>query len=828
MSETLDSSLSGLNDCGCCSGVAPQTPRSIENRPGLDRITYRVGTWQDFRESLLAELSSLSEPALAPLAGLRTRDNTDFSIALLDAWAAVADVLTFYQERIANESYLRTATERFSILELARLIGYELRPGVAAATSLAFIMNDTSGSPVRTTLDSGLKVQSIPGPGETAQTFETVESIEARIEWSALKPQMTETFIPQFGDTHAYLKGTNTNLKPGDAILLVGSEREGNTSSDSWDFRRVTVVTPDFSAGRTRIEWAKPLGTNWPHVVLPAASPNIYALRVRGSFFGYNAPHPLTLSNDTRTNYGLSGSSDWSYAISSQTIDLDTTYPGILAGSWLVLSHPGYQEIYRANSVIEGSEARYTLAGKTTRISVDTNENLNLYSGASYRDTMVFAQSDPLEFAEQPITTPVTGSTIQLSQAPEGLVKGRHLAASGTDSVTGDEINELVTIADLNGSLLTVTPPLANGYARDSFSLNGNVAAATHGETQPQEVLGSGDATQAFQTFIIRQSPLTFVRSEMFPGSESTLQLRVNGLLWHEQPSLYGHGPQDRIFIARRNDDGKTNIEFGDGVAGARLPTGIDNVRALYRKGLGLAGNVAAGQLTMLLTRPLGLKSVTNPLPAEGGDDPEPLERARANAPLQVLTLGRVVSLEDYEDFARAYPGIAKALATWTWDGHSKGIFLTLAGPQGAAITGTGDVAVKLSSALASAGEPFVRVKLGSYHKATFKLSGSIVVDPDYDSRQVLSQVKKTLASEFGFEAREFGQLVHLSEVIAVMHEVPGIIAVEIQKLYRTNAATQWNDRLLADLPLAGAASVEPAELLILDDNGADDLEVQA
>ena len=38
--------------------------------------------------------------------------------------------------------------------------------------------------------------------------------------------RLTQRFVPQFGDTHVYLKGTATNLKPGDAILFVGSERE--------------------------------------------------------------------------------------------------------------------------------------------------------------------------------------------------------------------------------------------------------------------------------------------------------------------------------------------------------------------------------------------------------------------------------------------------------------------------------------------------------------------------------------------------------------------------------------------------------------------------
>ena len=120
-----NSCSSGSCTCGCCTGLTAVTPVVIANRPGLSEIAYRVGTQPQFKRSMIAALTSSTHPGLA---GLRTRDDADFSIALLDGWATVADVLTFYQERIANESYLLTATERRSLLELGRLIGYELRP----------------------------------------------------------------------------------------------------------------------------------------------------------------------------------------------------------------------------------------------------------------------------------------------------------------------------------------------------------------------------------------------------------------------------------------------------------------------------------------------------------------------------------------------------------------------------------------------------------------------------------------------------------------------------------------------------------------------------
>src|ERR671917_2934877 len=131
-----------LDECGCCEGLEVGTPVEVYNRPGLSAIAYRIGTHARFKRAMLARLSDSRLPALRDL---NTRDDDDFTVALLDAWATVADVITFYSERIANESYLRTATERVSLLELARLIGYELRPGVAASTYLAFTIEDPPG-----------------------------------------------------------------------------------------------------------------------------------------------------------------------------------------------------------------------------------------------------------------------------------------------------------------------------------------------------------------------------------------------------------------------------------------------------------------------------------------------------------------------------------------------------------------------------------------------------------------------------------------------------------------------------------------------------------
>ena len=72
-------------------------------------------------EQLIVALTSTEADALP----IRTRAPDDPTVALLDAWATVGDVLGFYLDRIADEGYLTTATQPGSILALASLVGYQ-------------------------------------------------------------------------------------------------------------------------------------------------------------------------------------------------------------------------------------------------------------------------------------------------------------------------------------------------------------------------------------------------------------------------------------------------------------------------------------------------------------------------------------------------------------------------------------------------------------------------------------------------------------------------------------------------------------------------------
>jgi Baseplate J-like protein len=100
----------------------------IEGRPAIDY------TARDY-DSILRALQERA-PELLP-AWRDAGSEADFGNVLLQLFAHMGDVLSYYQDRIANESFLATARTRRSVIDHLRLIGYELATAAPAAAKLA-------------------------------------------------------------------------------------------------------------------------------------------------------------------------------------------------------------------------------------------------------------------------------------------------------------------------------------------------------------------------------------------------------------------------------------------------------------------------------------------------------------------------------------------------------------------------------------------------------------------------------------------------------------------------------------------------------------------
>jgi predicted phage baseplate assembly protein len=757
-----------------------------------------VGTHASFVERMLRHLAT---PALRRLT---TRATNDPAVALVDAWATVADVLTFYQERIANEGFLRTASERQSVLQLARAIGYELNPGVAANALLAFIVEDAEGAPGAADISTGMQVLSIPGQDERPQTFETVEAITARAAWNVLRPRTTRPQVLDVGATGLLLRGIGHVVEPGDGLLLLTSDRQ---HSDVRFIRTVEPMPPSF----TRLTWTQPLDNSG---VAESEGVEVYVLRQRAALFGYNAPDFRTLPDAIRSVFG--DGTEWpNFAISDNQVDLDATYPRIAADSWLVLIGSATAQLYHVAEVVQTPRTDYTLSAKITRLFVDPDsaglDNFNL------RDTVVLVQSERLPLAEAPNVEPVTGRTIELDRVVDSLHAGQRVLFSSPSAQAEGAIIDSVTHTATHTTIALVSP-LANTFDLATLAINANVVRATHGETVRDEVLGSGQGGTPNQRFALRQPPLTHISASTPSGAQSTLSVRVDGVEWEQTSSLFGLAPSDRKFIVRIEDDGRTDVIFGDGHMGARLNSGTENVTATYRTGIGPDGNVRAGSLALIPIRPFGIRAVTNPLPATGAAAPEQLDDARANAPLTVLTLDRIVSLRDFEDFARAFAGIGKAQATRLWNGRAHVAHLTVGGAGGAPVDPVATLP-NLIAAIESVRDPVQEVHVQNYAPRLFGVSAELVVDRHFTVATVLAAARLALQDGFAFARRGFAEPVTAAEVITNLQANAGVVAVNLTRLYFVEGAVGT-----APPPFLAAASARwqgtsprPAELVLVD-----------
>lgn len=890
-----------------CDGPCPgQATHSEATGPsGQVSLRRRVGTRATFFEAMKRALSAGGSPALRHLS---TREPDDPAIALLDAWATVADVLTFYQERIANECYLRTATERRSLVELARLVGYRPRPGVAASTYLAFTVE--GDAPVEVPL--GTRAQSLPDPGELPQSFETVEPLAARTEWNELRPQLTR---PQpLPDAELatiavlYLAGIATGLRPNDMLLITPPD-PGATPIP----RRVQFVTPQPEAGRTRVELVTPprpspaerapsgkarrpsplltlprrpavieqLPRRAPEGVLknlelatalfprlnpdvspelrtalansaePPAHPTVEALRVRAARFGHNAPKEQKLVDGTMQepqDCALSNADTKGW-----TFDLDAVYDRIVPGSRVLVvgahGNPEQQleQVAVVDAVATVSRADYGISGRVTELTLrpvagQTLPGLSLTSFAQLRRFTIYAQAEALTPAEEPIDTPehpqpVGGPTIALDGLYPPMEAGRLLIVAGERAeigpTSGVPAAELVVVAgvtrdatpldELGGAeptsagyprtTLTLDPPLAFAYRPESVRIYANVVRATQGESC-EEVLGDGDGGAGLQQFTLKRAPLTYVPAATADGALSTLQLYVDGARWEERPDLNTLGPADHAYVTQTDAEGKTTVTFGDGERGARPPTGVENVVARYRFGMGPGGNVRAGQISQLPARPAGVKAVINPLPASGGVGPDADELIRGNAPLGMRTFGRVVSRADYAAFARAFAGIGKAYAERLVVRGQELVHLTVAGLNDKPILHDADLSANLGLALQQCGDPFQAVVVEARELLLLVVSARVRPLPTYRWKELEPRIRARLLDRFSFERRDFGEPVLLSAVTAAIQGVRGVayVDVELLSVLHAQAAERPADLMKALDELAAQARRLPDE----------------
>jgi Baseplate J-like protein len=821
--------------CGCCRPLAPATPEPIVNRPALAAVAYRTGTYASFRQSAIDLIPALAERlaveeglAVRPLELWTSRQSDDYGIALVEMWATIADILTFYQERYANRAWLRTALDHDAVRRLAGLLGYRLKPGVAARTHLAITLED--GAVL--TVPAGLRAQSVPGDGQRPQKFATDTTLEAT---SALNrvpvygaPRPVSPLAA--GRTRETLGPTSGVPLPGDPVVLC------TDGADGVEERAVAAV--EVVDDRSVVAWSRPLERSHAlafvrtrtHRAFGHSAPATYleqSVATGGPVIegpsGTDLPFPRGSVTRLSPQSSSSNFVSWTqratdYQLDTATVHLDGTVEGIEAGSQVLVVAGGVAHLRTVQAAVPATAEVGPLTGGVTALELDAAVAHDVRTTVVHELAYELRLQD-WELPDSPLP-PGTTAVFVAYPAVGAVQDGRVLV------LDDDAGQPLLTAADGDGvpdgigdeaEFLRVE--LADATTREldhrSAHLLGNLVPASHGERVAAEVLGDGNTAATLQRFGLAKSPVTHVADPTAPGGAgNSLEVFVDGVRWWEVPSLYGHAPGEFLYVTAIDDNATMTIRFGDGQTGARLPTGRANVVASYRQGLGVDGNLDAGQVATALDRPVGLMELRNPLASSGGVDPETTDGARENAPNTVRTFDRAVSLRDFADLAREFTGVAKSLATWVWDGEERVVHVTVGGEGGAPLA---SILTDLRAYLDLRRDPNRTLRLGEFRPVPFVVGLAVEAEAERFNDDVTVAVTEAVQRYFTYDDRAFGQAVHLSDLYQVVHTVDGVVSALATELdYKTagDRATHPSPLAPGRRPAGGRRPRPPAVLL--------------
>ena len=757
---------------------------------GLADLPRQIAGFSEFRSVLLSDLRSY-----AALHDWRARNEDDLGVMLLEMWAYVCDVLAFYDAAIVNENYVRTAKLRPSLRKLTGMLGYIPLPAVSSSALLT-----AQGKGRRTvTLQPGTPFRSEAFDGEAPQVFELdYETLIHPLNniWQ-LEPQRPVTIGAGdgIGGTHTYmlLKQENARLIKKDPVLIKSNDASSHRSVHTISKREEVIGDDGESYIRIDLDpflaMSAVIELEDIAISKPAQNAGLWTM---GS-------SPASVINKTDTSqlilngiyrqikagqYVLISKNDeyrWFKLLKVKETMMDVTTGGKFdvtdsEGDTATLDVPAFPapatELYLDVSL--NNENR-----RQSETTWTNSHNSELVVHYAFTDVGEPTLEKEKNFSSESTLMAGTANAKSIEEPADGSSPAEFILqdinGAGYKALGGIDYNSGELDVEVTGWDKELTPPV-NVY--------GNLLQVGRGESVENEALGSGDASRAGQTFTLKKNPLTYISTPVADderGVTTTLQVRVDGVLWQETASFYGVGPEDEVYIVRQNDEHETLIIFGDGIRGRRLPTGTGNIAADYRHGAGEAAP-PANAITQPAKPVKGLSSVNNPFPASGGADAEDAEGIREYAPRSALILGRAVSIHDFVAVTAGLPGVRAVHAEWRWSGKRQRPVIQIR------YIGDSD-SENISTSLRNLADPAVALEAVQAKAQPLTLSFDIEIDSAYVEDDVLADIRIALLDgKTGILAPErigIRQPLYRSRLFAFILSIPGTVAV---------TDIQWNE----------------------------------
>ncbi|MEI6682126.1 MAG: hypothetical protein WCO44_05840 [Bacteroidota bacterium] len=725
-------------------------PLPLNIGAGLDKLPRQTATFPEFRRAMLRDImgetvevidNTNTLVAVKPLTSWRARKKDDPGIMLLEMWAYVCDCLSFYDEVLANEAYIRTCALKPDLRRLVALLGYLPRPAVGSVVDLAAIAEGR----IRVNLPLGTAFRSGAFDGNPPQVFELDQDLF--IHPFTNRAGITAPHPGKIRQDHPASLLVNLKGEVSEDALLLLVDKADDSQNSCLQVQKVEKYTGADNKQYNRISFTSPTNLRQDEPL-----------------------EQLQLMKPALTT-GLWTKSDAGKTISGTTIILNSLNHQIKPGDFIMLTCKTLKRWFRVTGVNDVSRPI------NASNSVTVNKNVFTLSGFENPVTALTLHEEVYDWR---LILP-SWVTDWSNADPAGITVHYNLQTIATIT---DEPNPTLSASDpLNFSTRLEMPiekynpsrfllqdknmqgiSIGGGIDYDRQKLvpdntdpwkrpatlpvdvYGNVITASRGETVKNEKLGSGDASVPSQTFKLKKKPLTYYLSPTAgndQGVKSSLTIYADGIKWSEVNTFYGMKEYDRVYIVRQNDQGESLVTFGDGIRGQRLPTGIDNVVCNYRFGAE-AAVPPAGSVNQVSKPVKGLQSVKNILPAYGGSDAEEAGTMRTFAPKSALILDRIVSINDMEAVAAAFPGVRAVQTEWRWD------ILKQRATAHIYYIGSDSLKTPLSQRIRNLSDPSTPITVDTAKAVPLSMALNVGIDPLFLEQEVIRELFQSLLDPAG------------------------------------------------------------------------------
>ncbi|MCX6028851.1 MAG: putative baseplate assembly protein [Chloroflexi bacterium] len=773
----LDPRLSSIAfsfKAGCPTDFDPKAAPGCPVEPSVrPEISYLAKDYASFRQLMLDRLSLL-------MPGWTERNPADTGIMLVELLAHVGDLLSYRQDAVATEAYLSTARLRTSVRRHVRLVDYDMHDGCNARTwAQVRVSAERLRLPAGTQLLTAVENQPIriaPGTAAYVEAISQGPEVFETVEPAALYAEHNRLTFYTWGDrdcclpkaaTSATLAGKLPRLTAGDVLLLV-QQRDpvtGLQEDADRDRRHAVRLThvrtiEDPLGGRldpspddnprpvTHIEWAAEDALPFP-----------FCISGTGSATGkYHEDITVALGNVVLADHGRS------------------------------LPYP---ELYHEGRVLAGPalprpEALPAAPAPTLFLAADRGAGRARCERAAQEPV-------PVRYRPQLKSGPLTQAVPYRQEPLFGL---SFTAAQGTELDSG------TLPADLRRELVDRgLQPDPDGTAiqggADEWSLSDDHRGfVLRREPEPS---GSGERLNVYalppparritQWSARDARPAVILYS---PNAEDTARSQ-----WTPVRHLLNSGPASREFVVEVENDGSAKIRFGDDRFGQRPNQGA-TFDAVYRVGNGSRGNIGAETLVHIVSTEPGISSVTNPLPAWGGVEPESADHARQMAPYVFRTQERAVTPDDYAEVAMRHPGVQRAAATLRWTGSWFTVQLT--GDRFGGLEVDDPFERELGRFLDRYRMAGQDVEIEGPHTVPLEIEMRVCLKPDASRSDVAEQLLAIYSAGTLPDGRRgvfhpddftFGQPVYLSQVYRAAEGIAGVASYEITTFQRQGAPSR-------------------------------------